>query len=55
MPMNRKTFVAAIAIFVLIAAGMHFVEVAEANPIHFPKPLVTFYSPTNQTQTTYYT
>ena len=55
--MKRKTIIAAITVagLLLSLVGMQFVEVAKANPIHFPTPMVTFYSPLNQTQTTYYT
>ncbi len=35
MPMKIKTFMAAIAIFVLIAAGIQLVKVADANPIAY--------------------
>ena len=44
-----------ISLLLISLVGMQFGEMAEANPIHFPKPIVTFYSPLNQTQSTYYT
>ncbi len=55
--MRKKTAIETITIIALLLSlfGTKYVEVAEANPIHFPKPLVNFYSPINKTETTYYT